>query len=476
MIDRRRLLLSTSACALSLPLARSRLAMAQGRPGFFKAKDIAEAGYIYGLPIVMDYGVLYEFVIDKNSGQYKGPFNSIYNEARTFTWQDTAVVTPNSDTPYSMLWVDLRAEPVVISVPAIDPRRYYSIQLIDGNTFNYGYIGSRATGSEAGDYMIAGPHWTGARPPGIKQVFRATTQFGLTIFRTQLFDASDIENVRKVQAAYKAQPLSAFLKQPAPPSPETVAFPVFTKELAKTNFFEFLDFKLQFAPALPEEFWIREQLARIGVGPGKTFNFRDLPIEEKAEILIGLEEGKRKVDEATTKIGAEINGWRVGSVFGNANFFHGDWLLRATAAQMGIYGNDADEAMYPATRVDSGGQNIDCSKNNYSITFAKDQLPPVNAFWSVTMYDGKSQLLIRNPIDRYLINSPMLANMKRNGDGSLTIFIQNKTPGADKESNWLPAPEGPVYLVMRLYWPKTGQPSILPAGQGSWRPPGVVRA
>jgi hypothetical protein len=132
--------------------------------------------------------------------------------------------------------------------------------------------------------------------------------------------------------------------------------------------------------------------------------------------------------------------------------------------------------MYPMTRVDSTGQPIDTSKNNYTLTFPKDGLPPVNAFWSVTMYDGKSQLLIENPINRYLINSPMLPAMKKNADGSLTIYIQKDSPGKDKEANWLPAPNDTVYLVMRLYWPKTEAPSILPAGEGTWSPPAVSRA
>jgi hypothetical protein len=375
-----------------------------------------------------------------------------------------------------MLWLDLRAEPMVISVPAVDPKRYYSVQLCDGNTYNYGYIGSRSTGNEPGDFMVAGPHWSGPVPKGIKKVFVSTTDFSLTIFRTQLFDPADIDNVKTVQAGYKAQPLSAYLGQPAPTAPPMPEFPTFSKELAEKNFFEFLDFALQFAPARPNERWIREQLARIGVGPDKTFRFADLSLEDKAEVLLGLAEGKRQVDEAIKTLGKGINGWRVASVFGDENFFHGDWLLRASAAQMGIYGNNAEEAMYPATKVDSTGAPLDGSSNAYTITFPADGLPPVNAFWSVTMYDGKTQLLIRNPINRYLVNSPMLPQMKRNADGSLTIYIQNKSPGPDKETNWLPAPAGPIYLVMRLYWPKDTPPSILPAGEGTWQPPGIVKA
>jgi hypothetical protein len=147
--------------------------------------------------------------------------------------------------------------------------------------------------------------------------------------------------------------------------------------------------------------------------------------------------------------------------------------LRAAAAKAGIYGNDAAEAMYPITKVVANSQPLDGSKHNYTLTFPAGRLPPVNAFWSITMYDGKSQLLIKNPINRYLINSPMLPNMKKNEDGSLTIYIQKNSPGADKASNWLPAPNDLIYLVMRLYWPKTEAPSILPAGEGTWKPPAV---
>src|SRR5271169_356688 len=226
-------------------------------PGIEETKAIAEEGFIYGLPIVMNYAVMQEFAVDKNSGQFKAPFNEINNQHRVSTPEDTAVITPNSDTPYSLLWLDLRAEPMVISVPAVAKERYYSVQLIDGNTYNYGYIGSRATGNEAGDYLVVGPDWKGEAPAGIKKVFRSTTQFSLAAYRTQLFNASDMPNVVKVQAGYKVQPLSAYLKQPAPPPAPPVNFPKVDKELVKTNFFEYLDFALQFAPPGPEETAIR---------------------------------------------------------------------------------------------------------------------------------------------------------------------------------------------------------------------------
>lgn len=444
-------------------------------PGIAETKAIAEAGFIYGLPIVMNYAVMHDFVINKDSGQWKAPFNTISNEHRVFTPDDTAIPTPNSDTPYSMAWLDLRAEPMVISVPAVDKKRYYSVMLNDGNTFNYGYIGSRATGSDAGDYMIAGPNWKGEAPAGIKKVFNSTTEFSLAVFRTQLFNEKDMPSVEKVQAGYKVQPLSAFLKQPAPPAAPAIDFPKITKEMVKTNFFDYLDFALQFAQAGPEEAEIRAKLASIGIGPGKKFAFKDLSVEHKAEILLGMKEGESKVEKAALEIGKPINGWHVGSGFGDRDFYKGNWLLRAAAAKAGIYGNNAVEAMYPMTKTLADGTELDGSKQKYALTFAKDQYPPVNAFWSVTMYDGKTQLLVKNPLNRYLINSPMLPSMKKNKDGSLTLYIQNDSPGKDKEANWLPAPDGPIYLVLRLYWPKTEAPSILPAGEGTWQPPAIVQ-
>lgn len=445
-------------------------------PSITETKAIAEEAFIYGLPIVMNYAVMNEFVLNKNSGQYKAPFNQISNESRVFTYKDTAVVTPNSDTPYSMLWLDLRAEPIVVSVPAVDKKRYYSVQFCDANTYNFGYIGSRATGVEPGDYLVVGPEWKGATPATIKKVFHSTTPFALTIFRTQLFNAADMPNVVKVQAGYKAQPLSGFLKQPAPAAAPKNDFLPATTEGIKDNFFEYLDAALQYVPETPVDKGVRAKLASIGIGPGKTFEFKDLSLEHKAAVLLGMKDGDEKISGYLARGVKGVNGWKVGSLMGDEAFYNGDWLKRAAAAKAGIYGNDAVEAMYPISREDSKGKLLDGSKHNYTLTFPAGQLPPVNAFWSVTMYDGKSQLLIKNPINRYLINSPMLSGMKKNADGSLTLYIQKNSPGRAKEANWLPSPDGTIYLVMRLYWPKTESPSILPAGSGTWAPPGIVVA
>ena len=466
--------LNLLSAALAAGLALTTVRATELTPA--ETKAIAEEGFIYGLPIVMNYAVMYEFAVDKKSSQFKAPFNEINNLHHVATYKDTAVVTPNSDTPYSTIWLDLRAEPMVLSVPAVPKERYYSVQLIDGNTYNYGYIGSRVTGNDPGDYLVVGPGWKGEKPPGIKKVFTSMTPFSLTVYRTQLFNPADMPNVEKVQAGYKVQPLSAFLRQPAPPAAPKVDFLPATSAGIKENFYGYLAFALQFVPPSAEDKEIRAKLARIGVEPGKTFGFKNLSPEQKGALVEGMKAGDEKVDKFLASGTKNINGWGVGSFFGDRAFYSGNWLLRAGAAKAGIYGNDAAEAMYPFTRTTATGEPLDGSKHNYTLTFPAGQLPPVNAFWSVTMYDGKTQLLIKNPINRYLINSPMLPGMKKNVDGSLTLYIQKDSPGADKESNWLPAPNDTIYLAMRLYWPKTEPPSVLPPGEGTWKPPGIVVA
>src|SRR5271166_3174484 len=226
-------------------------------------KDDYQQAYIYAFPMIANYKAMYEFNIDRSSSQYKGPFNTVVSDSHVFTPKDTAVVTPNSDTPYSMLQADLRAEPMVFCVPDIPKDRYYSVQLIDMYTFNYGYVGSRATGNNAGCYMLAGPGWKGETPKGIKKVFNSETQFSLLIYRTQLFNPADIGSVKKIQAGYTAQPLSTYLKQPAPPVPSAINFPAFTEDAFKTDFPKYLNFLLQFCPEVAEEKELRSKFAAI---------------------------------------------------------------------------------------------------------------------------------------------------------------------------------------------------------------------
>ena len=442
-----------------------------------ETKAIAEEGYIYGLPIVMNYAIMNEYAVDKNTNQFKAPFNHIKNEPRVYTYKDTAVLSPNSDTPYSLAWLDLRAEPVVITVPEVEKGRYYSVQLVDGNLYNDGYIGSRATGNEAGSYAVAGPDWQGEAPEGVGKVFHSTTPFMLVIFRTQLFNPEDMPNVEKIQAGYRVQTLSAFQGKPAPAAAPDIDFLPATSAGVKSHFWSYLGAALDYIPESDKDTDIRARLAMIGVGRGKTFDMDSLSPEQRQAMAEGMKAGDAKVTKFVADGATDVNGWQVGSLWGDSDFYDGDWLKRAGGGRAGIYGNDAAEAMYLLSRVDAGGQTLDGSKHNYTLTFPAGSLPPVKAFWSITMYYSDSQLLVKNPINRYLVNSPMLPDMKKNDDGSLTIYLQHESPGKDKESNWLPAPDGPIYLALRMYWPKPASDtsSVLPPGKGTWGPPGIVK-
>jgi hypothetical protein len=368
------------------------------------------------------------------------------------------------------VWADLRAEPLVLSVPEVEKDRYYSVMLADLYSCNYGYIGRRATGNGPGTYMIAGPNWKGETPRGIKKLFRCETEFSLVLYRTQLFGPDDIDNVKKVQAGYKVQTLSAFLGKAPPAAAPEIKWLRFDKKSAEADPFAYLNFALQFCPPTASaevEKPMRDKFARIGIEAGKPFPLANLTEEQKRALEAGVKSGLEKIKQRVATLGMDEHGWRVGGAQGDRDFYKGDWTLRAAAAMAGIYGNDAVEALYPLLATDGDGNKPDCGKNRYTLTFAQGQLPPVHAFWSVTMYDGKTQLLIENPINRYLVNSPMLPDMKKNDDGSLTIYIQKDSPGIEKESNWLPAPDGPIYVAMRLYWPKDE------AIKGEWKPPAV---
>ena len=430
--------------------------------------------FIYGFPMVMNYAVLHEYFIDKTSSQYKVPFNHLYNTGHVYTPKDTAVVTPNSDTPYSLIGLDLRAEPLVICNPALQADRYFSLQLVDLYTCNFGYAGSRTTGNGANCVMIAGPRWDGEVPPGVAKLFRCETDFALGIIRTQLLNAGDIDQVRAVQAGYRAVPLSGFLGKPAPKAAAEIAWPRIDKRLAEEDPFRFLNFLLQFCPPVGPaavEQPMRARFATIGVAAGKPFPPGNPDPAHKAAMVEGAQRGLAAIKRQLATMGTEKNGWHVTlHGFGDREMYAGNWALRAAAAMAGIYGNDAVEALYPLLATDADGNKPDCAQNRYTLTFPVDGLPPVNALWSVTMYDGKTQLLVVNPLDRYLINSPMLPGMVRGADGSITLYLQKDSPGADKEANWLPAPPGPIYVVMRLYWPKEA------ALSGAWKPPQVERA
>jgi hypothetical protein len=434
-----------------------------------EARAIAKEAYIYGEPIVDNYRIQHAYWVDKSNPEFKGGFNQIWNSARLFTPADKAIQTPNSDTLYSMVGADLRAEPLVLTVPKIEKERYFCCQLIDYYTQNFDYIGSRTTGNDGGTYLLAGPHWKGETPKGIDKVFRSETELAFPGYRTQLFNPGDIDNVKKVQSGYKVQTLSAFLGQPAPAAAPAIDFiKPLTPAAQRTSpeFFNILNFVLQFCPTVPSETELMERFAKIGVGAGKTFDVAKLSPEMKAAIEQGMADAW--AEHAALQKRVDSREVSTGEFFGTREFLKNNYLYRMAGAVYGIYGNSRQEAIYPSYAVDADGQKLD-GGNSYALRFAPGLLPPVNAFWSLTMYDFPAQLLVPNSLNRYVVNSPMMPQFKKDADGGLTLYFQNESPGADKEANWLPAPKGPFVMVMRLYWPKEQ------ALDGKWQAPQLKR-
>lgn len=432
-----------------------------------ETRTIAKEAYIYGFPLVDSYRIMCAYSLNPSSPEYKAPFNQLFNTPCVYTPEDKAIQTPNSDTPYSFVGMDLRAEPIVLTVPAIEKDRYFSIQLIDMYTFNFDYIGTRTTGNDGGSFLVAGPGWKGKVPKGIKKVIHSETNIALALYRTQLFNPDDLDNVKKIQSGYKAEPLSAFLGEASPKAATKTHFiqPLSTEdEKTSLEFFNILNFVLQFCPTHPSEKKLMARFSKIGVGAGKKFDVAKLSPEMKGAIAGGMADGWKEFAEFL-KMSMASGKVTSGDVFGTREYLKNNYLYRFAGAVIGIYGNSKQEAMYPLYLADADGHNLDTSNNRYTIRFAPNQLPPVNAFWSLTMYELPSKLLVANPINRYLINSPMLPALKRDADWGITLYIQNESPGAEKESNWLPAPKGPFMTVLRLYLPKE---SVL---DGSWKVP-----
>ena len=435
-------------------------------------REIIKEGYIYGFPMVDSYRIQYSYFVDRSNPEFKGDWNQPHSTARVYTPQDKAMQTPNSDTPYTFLGADLRAEPLVIGVPAVPKGRYYSLQFIDMYTHNFAYAGSRATGNEAGHYLLAGPTWQGAVPEGIKGVIRSETDFAFVLYRTQLFGPGDLEEVKKIQAQYTVRPLSQFTGAAPPPPTAPVDFmrPL-SAEAQKTSpeFFAILNFLFRFTPTHPSETALMKRFAMAGLGQGQSFDVEALSADQRRAVDEGMADAwqtfaKFKKEEVDTGKRTSADG------FGTREFLRNDYMNRMSSAVLGIYGNSKEEANYPIYFVDAERNPLNGATGRYTVTFETDQLPPVNAFWSLTMYELPASLLTENPINRYLINSQMEPDLIRDADGGITLYIQHEPPGKDKEPNWLPAPRGPFFMVLREYWPK---PEAL---DGSWKVPQAVRA
>ena len=443
-----------------------------------EAKTLAKEAYIYGFPMVMNYKTMWLYTLNQDSPEYKGDFNQKKCEARVYTPEDKSIVTPNSDTPYCMFWADLRQEPRIITIPEVADDRYFSFQLIDLYTHNFAYIGTLSTGNQAGNYLIATTDWKGEKPDGIDQILYCETDLFFIIVRTQLFNDDDINMVKSIQDAYGFMGMNEYLGKESPGKVTDITWPEWHEgDQFTAASLSYIDFMINLTEPHESEIEFREQLKRLHVGSEGDFSLQDFSEVVQRAIREGVKEGFAEIESFIAE--ASVDPLSSAKVFGTRDFLAASakknyqknqtYLPRAAAAHIGLYGNSGAEAIYPSYLVEAPGVPFNASENNYTLTFNKGEMPPVKAFWSLTMYDGSTQLLVDNALDRYLLNSTMEEDFIYDDDGTLTLYIQKDSPGGDLENNWLPAPEGPFYCVLRLYGPEDN------ALEGSWVNPPIVR-
>lgn len=453
IFSRRRVLGGMGVLGASLMFPRWLLAA-----GSEDLRTIAQEAWIYAYPMLMHYQTLEKQVLDPAAPEYVGGFNRFRHYSELYTPRNREIVTPNNDTPYSWAWLDLRSEPQVLSVPAVDADRYYVHQLVDQYTHNFGYVGVLSTGRGAGDYLIAGPGWKGPTPAGIKGVLRSETEIVMVLGRTGLKDADDLPAVRALQQQYRLQALHEYVGGPAPKAAEPISWlPWDSKTGLGPGFIAMLNQILALCPLHPSETALRARFARIGIVPGQGFDFAGLPVETRQALIGGIQDAQAQLKAATLSVRNTLG------LFGTREALHGNYLNRAVAAAVGIYGNSVEEAFYTGSRLDNQGQPLQGGRG-YRLRFAPGQLPPVSEFWSLTLYDLPDRQLVANPIHRYCLSSRDALQV--DVDGGLTLRLQPVAPG--EQSNWLPTPQsGAFTLVLRLYGP--GREVI----EQRWQMPGV---
>lgn len=403
---------------------------------------VAEEAYVFAYPMLYNYQTLYTQTQDSSYSGYIGGFQRYRHYSRPYSPTDTDIVTPNNDTTYSWAWLDLRREPIVFETPAIDEGRYNVFQWVDLYTYVFASPGSRLRSTKAGTYMFAGPDWKGEKPEGVDQVFQSESDFVGTLTRTGIKDAADIPKVREIQHAYRFTPLSEYVGAKPPAPVEPVTFPVWHEASAKTPaFISYLNFLLAHVKPNPADADALKRFAAIGIGPGKAFDASKLDKETAAAIQAGI-------DAALKKLNARVvsNKDNIG-LFGSRNYLKQDYESRAVGAMIGIYGQNEEEAVYFSYQKDAQGKALDGTKT-YTLSFEK--APPVSQFWSLTMYNLPQRLLVKNPINRYSIGD-RTEGLVKDANGGVTITLSPNKPADGK--NWLPTPNGPFFMVMRMYGP-----------------------
>jgi hypothetical protein len=446
-------------------LARTFLAAAivagssNAQPTPSEIREIAARAYTFAYPLV-----LMEFT------RRGTPQANRFANAPAFP-DDTfrQVIRPNADTLYSSAWLDLSKEPVMLRVPDTHDR-FYLMQFMDAWTDTFAVPGKRTTGTEEGWFAIVGPGWNGTLPGRAKRIDAPTNMVWL-LGRTQTNSASDYDFVHAIQKGYVLMPLSQYPDGPregntvsrlvgrggVPPPPVQVA------QLSATGFFQTFVSLLAKNPPHSEDAPMMTALARVGIVPGQSFRLDNLGAEGSKAFQEGAEEAAKALANPPSNSGRSTrNGWTgFGGVVGR---YGANYTARAAVARIGLGALPPEDATYVQSREDAAGKPLDGSQH-YSLHFAKDQIPPVRAFWSLTMY-SEDGYFVPNPIHRYAIGDR--DKLKFNPDGSLDLYIQHDAPGPDRAANWLPAPDGKFNLSLRLYWPSDEVVG------GGWTPPAVM--
>jgi hypothetical protein len=440
---------------------------------FANATDAYEIGveaYIYFYPLVlMDATRRAATNIEPDKMPGLGPMNMFHHFREFPTAGFRTVVRPNFDTLYSSAFLDLTREPAIVSAPDTEGR-YYMLPMLDMWSDVFAVPGERTSGTKAADFAVLPPGWRGQFPAGMQKI-ESPTSYVWIIGRTQTNGPKDYEAVHKVQAGYKVTPLSQWGKTPLPiktvidPSVDMKTPPMVQVDtMPAAAYFKYAVELMKANPPHVTDWSTIARLKRIGIEPGKSFDFEGLDTGTQQALAAAATDGLKNMHAKIPTLAKVVNGWQMNTdtmgVYGNY------YLKRAIVALVGLGANQPEDAVYPLCLTDAEGKALN-GANKYALHFAKEELPPVGAFWSITMYDEQG-FQVANPLNRFAIGDR--DQLKFNPDGSLDLYLQNESPGADKESNWLPSPaSGTLGVTMRLYAPKA---QIL---DGRWNPPAVKR-
>ncbi|AKT43315.1 DUF1254 domain-containing protein [Chondromyces crocatus] len=434
-----------------------------------EALAIGTEAYVYGYPLVsMEMTKRKLTRVAKPAGLKGAPINQFAHAREFVSAGFTDVVAPNNDTLYSQAWLDLSREPIVLHIPE-SQGRYFLMPMLSGWTEVFASPGTRTTGAQQKEFAIVGPSFHGKLPAGLTAI-RAPTNMVWILGRTYSSGTpADLARVHAFQDALSLTPLSAYGTRYTPPE-GAVEQEVDRKKpvvdqvngMDAQAFFSMLAAQMKDDPPARADAPLVAKLARIGIVPGQPFDMKKLDPAVARGLKGAPKAGLQAIKAHEQKAGDMENGWLVSRKTGR---YGTDYLQRAYVALIGLGANRHEDAMYPVTRVDERGHRLNGTQR-YVLHFNAGAMPPVQGFWSVTMYDEK-MFFVDNALDRYAIHS--VDQLQHNADGSVDLYIQSTSPADEKVSNWLPAPKGEFALMLRMYWPKES------AVKGTWEPPGVRR-